>query len=142
MPDYSKGKIYMIVSDSGCYVGSTTQTLRRRYRKHITDKRKVSSHKIIENSKIILLQDYPCKTRNELLWKEREWIEKTDCVNKDKPLITKEEHKEYQKNYRINNRDNFNSYRKEWRNYKKSWGFNGWLGTSLNLLDVDPSLFE
>lgn len=141
MPDYSKGKIYMIVSDSGYYVGSTTQTLHRRYRKHITG-RNVTSDKIIEGSKIILLEDYPCKSRRELLLKEKEWMEIIPCVNKCRPLITKEERKEYMKIYRNNNRDNFNCYRKELRNYKNSWGFNGWLGTSLNLLDIDPSLFE
>ncbi len=143
MPDYSKGKIYKIVSDSGCYIGSTTQSLLRRHQKHKSnEKRKTTSEKIIKDSKIILLEDYPCKTRNELLWRERYWIEKTVCVNKERPLITKQEQKEYQKNYRNKNRNNFNCYRKEWRHYQKSWGFNNYLGTRLNLLDIDPSLFD
>jgi hypothetical protein len=148
MPDYSKGKIYLITDDKGCYVGSTTQSLKRRYQKHSTDinynKRKCSSSKIINKwkSKIILLEEYPCESRQELLKKEREWMDKIKCVNKERPFITQEERKEYQDNYRKENKKELNEYRKNWRKFKSSWGYNNYLGTSLNLLDIDTTLFQ
>jgi len=146
MTDYSRGKIYKIVSDKGCYIGSTTQTLRRRFQKHEADlklnNRKCSSSSIMENSKIILIEDYPCKTRKELLERERYWIENIECVNKERPIITKEEKKEYVKNWHVINKDHKNQYRREWRAFKRTWGFNNYLGTSLNLLDIDVNLFN
>jgi len=147
MPDYSKGKIYMITDDKGCYVGSTTQSLKRRYQKHASDmtydKKKCTSSKIINNkSKIILLQEYPCESRQELFKKEREWMDKIKCVNKERPFITKEEKKEYQDDYRKENKDQLNKYRRNWRKFKLSWGYNNYLGTSLNLLDIDTTLFH
>ncbi len=148
MPNYSKGKIYMIVDDKGCYVGSTTQSLRRRYQKHANDikydKRKCSSSKIINKweSEIILLEKYPCETLEQLLKKEREWMDKIKCVNKERPFITKEERKQYQDDYRKQNKDKLNEYRRNWRKFKSSWGYNNYLGTSLNLLDIDITLFN
>ena len=146
MPDYSKGKIYMIVSDKGCYVGSTIQSLRRRHSKHISDaksnNRKCESSKIIDGSKIILLENYPCESLEQLLSKEREWMDKIDCVNKERPKITKEERKEYMNDYIKKNKNKINENRKKQRKYIASWGFNKYLGTSLNLLDIDIELFE
>jgi predicted GIY-YIG superfamily endonuclease len=147
MPDYSKSKIYMIVSLKGIYIGSTTQSLNRRYQKHISEsknknKRHCASKDILENSKIILLEDYPCKTRRELLWKEREWVDSMPCINKERPIITEEEKKQKYPKWRKNNNDHYNDYRKQWRKYKASWGYNNYLGTSLNLLDIDTTLFE
>jgi len=148
MPDYSKGKIYMITGDKESYVGSTTQSLRRRHKKHICnmnyDNRKCSSSKIIDlkKSKIILLEEYPCESRQELLKKEREWMDKIKCVNKERPFITKEERKEYQDDYRKEKKDQLNKYRRNWRKFKSSWGYNNYLGTSLNLLDIDTTLFH
>tara|TARA_R110002096_G_scaffold289555_1_gene483793 strand:- start:44 stop:481 length:438 start_codon:yes stop_codon:yes gene_type:complete len=144
--DYSKGKIYKIVADNGVYVGSTINTLHRRFQKHKYDlkkSRKCYSSKLnLDTAEIILLENYPCKSRNQLLWKEREWMEKIECVNKDRPIITGEERKEYQKQVSQTNKPKYNQWRKQWRDYQNSWGFNNYLGTSLNLLDIDPTLFQ
>jgi hypothetical protein len=40
-----------------------------------------------------------CKSKYDLLIKEREWIEKTECVNKVIPIRSIEEHKKYQNDY-------------------------------------------
>tara|TARA_R110000744_G_C18869069_1_gene505047 strand:+ start:43 stop:483 length:441 start_codon:yes stop_codon:yes gene_type:complete len=146
MPDYSTGKIYKIVADNGIYVGSTTRTLHRRFRKHINQQkqtRKCYSSKLnLDTAEIILLENYPCKSRNQLLWKEREWMEKIECVNKERPIITDEERKEYQKQRAQKNKPQYNEWRKGRRHYQNSWGFNNYLGTSLNLLDIDTTLFQ
>ena len=97
MPDYSHGKIYKVTCESGLvYIGSTVQNLKKRLRLHNTSANNCETRHFI-NPKIELLEDYPCETKDELLWKEREWIDKTDCVNKYRPIITREEKRERQK---------------------------------------------
>ena len=150
MKDYSQGKVYMIKSliNHDCYIGSTSQTLTRRLQKHITDskcdKRKCESYKIVNDKhKIILLENCPCKTKEELLKREQYWMEQfPDCINKNKAVRTKEQKKEYMREYRQINSVNCNDRRKELRYYKSSWGFNNYLGTDLNLLDISLDVFQ
>ena len=106
MPDYSKSKIYKIVCNiTGLiYIGSTTQNLCGRIQDHKYDykyylNKKSYSHwltsfEIIEknNYDIILVEDFPCERREQLLARERYWVENTKCVNKFIPTRT---HKEY-----------------------------------------------
>ena len=112
MPDWSKGKIYKVTCESGLvYIGSTVRSLKRRFTCHNTLSNNCETRDFI-NPKIELLEDYPCETKDELLWKEREWIDKTDCVNKYRPIITREEYRQQQnksnKKYREENRDTRN----------------------------------
>ena len=112
MPDYSTSKIYKIICDTTqeTYIGSTINPLSRRLGKHISDakhkSRVCASKQIIDrgNFKIELLEEFPCNTKQELLFKEREWIEQSDCINKVKPIVTDEEKKELQ--HRISKRWN------------------------------------
>jgi hypothetical protein len=94
--DYSKGKIYQIVdyTNDNVYVGSTCEpTLARRLANHVNnykaylngDKKYMSSYKIIENNNydILLIEAYPCNTRDELHKREGYYIKNTpNCVNK------------------------------------------------------------
>ena len=137
----------MIVSDKGSYVGSTVQKLRRRHKTHIASARNpigrhCTSSTIAEGSKIVLLEKYPCKTREELLQREKEWMLSIECVNKVRPNRSPEELKEQQDNYRNINKDRLNEYRRGWRKFKSSWGYNNYLGTSLNLLDIQEDVFQ
>ena len=75
MPDYSKGKIYKIVSDStnDIYIGSTSKRyLSERFSKHKYDfktgKMPCSSREILKHgdARIVLIENFPCTTRNEL----------------------------------------------------------------------------
>lgn len=93
MTDYSKGKIYKIICNitGDIYIGSTVNTLERRLEQHKCHNH--SSKLIIERGdyKILLIEEYPCETKQELLWRERYWIENNNCINNKKPIITKEE---------------------------------------------------
>jgi len=97
--DYSKGKIYKIVCNitNEIYVGSTINTLNVRLGHH--KKNNCISRQILERGdyKILLIENYPCKTKQDLLWRERDYIEKLDCINEKKPIITIDERKEKQK---------------------------------------------
>jgi len=113
MPDYSKSKIYEIVCKNTNlkYIGSTVKTLNERLYNHIYALKKgenISSKIIINNQNYIinLLEEYPCNSKKELLFRERYFIENNECVNKKVPIREKKEQKELDKKYRENNKEN------------------------------------
>ena len=112
---YNESKIYKIVCNiTGLiYVGSTTEKyLSNRLQKHkssyklyLNDKyHYVSSFMILENNNynIILLENVNCNSKDELIARERYYIETLDCVNR-----------------RIEGRKN-NEYYKDHQEYLKS----------------------
>ena len=76
--DYNNGKIYTIRSPTTdkYYIGSTTQLLSRRFSVHKIDKKYCSSKEIINlgNSYIELLENFPCKCKEELNAREYQLI--------------------------------------------------------------------
>jgi len=98
MPDYSKGKIYKLWSpelpEDMIYIGSTVNELYKRLCQHKKPSNKSSSSYIFfsaNNVKIELIENYPCKDKNELTRREGEWIRKLKCINKVVAGRTKEE---------------------------------------------------
>lgn len=102
--DYSKGKIYEmrcnITGDR--YVGSTCKDyLSQRRVKHEADFKMwkvgkmnfITSFYIIErgNYDMVLLENFPCQSKDQLHARERYYIETLECVNKNIPTRTKEE---------------------------------------------------
>lgn len=92
MCDYQNGKIYAIRSPqtNKIYIGSTTQSLRKRFSLHKCDnynpKRndKVCTSKDImdfEDAYIELLELFPCNTKEELNKREGELQRFHNCVN-------------------------------------------------------------
>jgi hypothetical protein len=114
MKDYSKGKIYKIVSDStdDIYIGSTVQTLSQRLTKHRSDYKQwkkgnhyhTRSFSLLERGDyhIILLEPFPCANQEELTARERWYIDNNKCLNKVKPGRKKKEY--YQDNKEMINR--------------------------------------
>lgn len=153
---YTRGKIYRIVCNvSGKqYIGSTTEpTLAKRLSYHRSDykkwkngkKNKITSFDILESNdfQIVLIEDYPCERKEQLLMRERYHIENTECVNKIIPTRTvseygklyRELHKEkilennknrdkdkikiQNKNYYENNKEKVNTMNKNWHENNK-----------------------
>jgi len=110
-----KGKIYQIVdnTNNNKYIGSTCKTLKYRLSKHECDYKRflkgifnnVTSFDIIKNNnyKIELLEDCNIKTKQELLERERFYIENNECVNKLIPYGKGTQ--QYQKDYYIHNKE-------------------------------------
>lgn len=140
MVNYSNGIIYEIVCNQtqNRYIGSTTQKIRCRMKTHISKKNKDCSSKSIilgNDYQVNILELYPCETKEQLLYKEREWTEKLECINKKKAIVSKEEAKETQKkaiekwNEIGNNKERMSEWRKEWwkinkekmNEYKRKW---------------------
>lgn len=131
---YSRGKIYRIVSDvsSKQYIGSTIQPLSHRMGQHRKDNNCCESKKLfqedgVENCRIILIENYPCNSKEELLKRERYYIDSMDCINQKRPLFYEgeyeqikkdyyEKHKEYykelHKQYHIDNKEKLNELSK------------------------------
>jgi hypothetical protein len=127
MVNYKLGKIYAIECNvtGQKYIGSTCEpTLSKRLTKHVGNYRcylkgtyhYVSSFKIFENGNyfIVLLETYPCDTKDELLARERYWCNELECINQCKnqgminELGIKEYTKQYKKQYREKNKDIIN----------------------------------
>lgn len=93
MPDYSKGKIYKIISNltDKAYFGSTTNNyLSNRLAKHMWDFKNnchLTSFEILKfnDAKIILIENFPCSSKDELRQREQFWIDqnKDICINKN-----------------------------------------------------------
>lgn len=108
MPDYQKSKIYKLVCNDPekIYIGSTTQKyLCNRFQGHKQDfKKKIkntTSRELFEigGVKIVLIENFPCNTKDELLSRERYYIENFKCVNKLLPIHSKEELREHQREF-------------------------------------------
>ncbi len=105
------------------YIGSTCEpTLAKRLTKHVgsykcylkgTFYNYVSSFKIFENEDycIVLLEKYPCDTKDELLARERHWCNELECVNqrKNQGMYHELGKKGYDKQYREKNIDLFHA---------------------------------
>lgn len=104
--DYRNGKIYRLVcNNSGQqYIGSTTRSLSKRKNDHKTKYNAwiqgkchfITAFKIIEsgNYDIVLIEDFPCDSKEQLHSRERYWIETMDCVNKNIPCRPNQEWRE------------------------------------------------
>ena len=141
MSDYSQSKIYKIVcNETGkIYIGSCIIDLDKRLWNH-KSQRDCSATQILDrnNYEILLIENYPCKTNEELRWRERYWFDNINCINKRRPIVTEEEEKQTEREYERTR----NEYKRKRNHYIKSWGFNKYLGTSLNLLDIDINIFQ
>ena len=134
MNRYDDGKIYKVVSDqtTDVYYGSTCSTLYDRYARHThyyRIGRACSIKRILkyDDSKIVLVENFPCNNKDELLRRERYYIENNDCVNIQVPLRTvKEYYDDYQqeiiaqkKEYRAVNKEKIKLSSKKYREENK-----------------------
>jgi hypothetical protein len=154
MVNYTEGKIYKIVSTVGdkVYYGSTTKkrlcdrmaTHRGGYKhwlkgkSNLTTSIKLFEEYGIENCSIVLVEAYPCNTKDELTAREAHYIRNFECVNKNIPDRTIKEWRkdnkykikeyyednkykllEYNKQYREANKDKIAEQKKQYREANK-----------------------
>lgn len=123
---YEHSKIYKIqCSDGYFYIGCTTNELRYRFRDHKNASKKESNRRVLkhinsigwDNAKIILIENFPCENKQQLLQKEDEHIQKhindQFCLNTSRAFLTEEEHKEYLKKYYQANKEKINQRQRE-----------------------------
>lgn len=117
MVNYQQGKIYKIVNNvtDDIYIGSTSKkTLAQRMSLHRFCVNKHPNLKIykcmneigVENFKIILLESFPCETKDELRAREDKWI----CDMK--PTLNTIRACRSSKEYYVDNKEKFSDYYK------------------------------
>jgi hypothetical protein len=119
MVNYQNGKVYRIICNKTGkqYIGSTTIALSARLSQHsklFRNARTCLSREVIEGGDyaICLIEDFPCDRKEQLLARERHFIETLDCVNKKVPLRTKHE-------WYMENRDELIRKQLIWNNANK-----------------------
>jgi len=102
MPDYSKGKIYKIVSEftDEIYIGSSSLTLAKRMDLHRSDFKKYlksgkgcSSVILMKyaDAHMVMIENFPCKSKDELEKQEGKYQREMICVNQRIAGRTKKE---------------------------------------------------
>jgi hypothetical protein len=119
MPNYQNGKIYSIRSRSCAdlvYVGSTTQSLSKRFGKHKTASNPTSSKQIINigDAYIELIEEYACDNKMQLERREGQIMRTMDCVNTRIEGRTDAE-------YRQDNQESIRSKMKQYRQDNKEY---------------------
>ncbi len=130
MVNYKQGKIYKIECNvTGLlYIGSTCKKKlsqrmsehRSNYKKYLNGKKKYYSvFKVMENKDyvIILIEDFPCNSKDQLFARERYYTNEIECVNIRKNQGRRLElgEKQYSKLYYETNIDKIKDYKKEYR---------------------------
>jgi len=137
MPDYSKGCIYMIkklddYDNLNVYIGSCCNFVRRKceHKKYCNNPNykphnlKVYQY-IRENGGwnawiMVKIIDFPCDSKSELNTMERRYIDEYKSkLNCNIPTRTNEEKMDYNKKYRIDNKDKIAEKNKQWCNDNK-----------------------
>ena len=138
---YQRGKIYKLISNETdkIYYGSTIEDVltnrlsghRSSYKRWLNGKYDyTSSFEIVkfDDCKIVLVENYPCNTKYELVAREQHHIDNNYCVDKCKSFTGLDKHqylhKYYEENrdkllqlnkqYRENNKDYYSKYKKEY----------------------------
>jgi len=109
----------MTENSNDIYVGSTAQTLKQRLHVHKSYYRTglyCSSSEILKqgNYKIVLIKNFACNSRFELETEETKYQRDLVCVNKNRARITKEEKLQYDKQYKIDNKDSIKQKKKQY----------------------------
>lgn len=129
MVNYLNGKIYKSSQTDKAYVGSTTKLyLSQRMSEHKADygrsqrwNKVLASAEIVKYSdcEIILLESFPCNTKDELRAWEEHWKKETiNCINKLKCFVTEFEAKEHKKCYYKQHKTELDAKRKDY--YKEN----------------------
>mgnify|MGYP000383068784 CR=1 FL=1 len=117
MVNYQNGKVYKIINENNeiIYIGSTAEEkLCKRYAKHYLK---------APNNKIILIENYPCNSKEELLMREQQIIEDhSNLLNKIRAYIS-EEDKNIKLSWLLNNLEKFsvNGFNIKYECIHKGW---------------------
>ena len=137
--NYQNGKIYKITNciDNDGYIGSTCQTLSKRWYEHKCRMVNINKNHFLiyqhmlelgrDKFCISLIEDYPCNNRTELLCREGQFIRELSTLNtviegrtkREWIKDNKERVAEKQKEYREKNREQMNKTQKKCRETNK-----------------------
>ena len=122
MPDYQNSKIYKLVSNktSDIYIGSCLMRLSTRLSQHKNKNNKCVSRNLFVDDAIItivLVESFPCTTKNELKARELYHIRTNNCININKPFVCDilyGDGKAWNKEYHQANKEHISANQKEY----------------------------
>ena len=129
----NKSKIYKIIDNTNndVYIGSTCCSLKQRLSNHKSDYKaylnglggNTRSFGIIKNNnyKIELIEDCNIKTKQELLSRERFYIDNNECLNKNIPGRTQKEYEETKKIIRNEERTHYDIIKNKMNYFQKQY---------------------
>lgn len=108
--DYSKSKIYKLTTihnNDLVYYGSTVNSLchrkaihKHKFKKGILDCSSIKLFELgINDVKITLVEILNCNSKEELLQREKFYIDNNNCVNKNNPIKTLDDYNKFNKEY-------------------------------------------
>ena len=127
----NEAKIYKITdrTNDNIYIGSTCRSFKKRLSEHKSEYKRflkglysnIKSFDIIKNNdyKIELIENCEITTKQELLERERYYIQDNECLNNNIPGRTDKEYQQYQKDYYNENKDELTIKRKEYNDKNK-----------------------
>lgn len=133
---YENGKIYKLcckdANITDIYIGSTLDHYNRK-RMHKNSCNNPNSHTYnycvyqfirdnggFDNWDLVVLEEYAAENKNDLLWKEREWVERLKpSLNRWRPIITDEESNERRKKWTEANKEQIRERRKKYKEANK-----------------------
>jgi hypothetical protein len=126
MVDYKNTKIYYIQVGDKRYYGHTAEkylsTRESKHRSNFKQGETMPLYKLLrENNmnendiKLVFVENFPCENVEEAKQRERWWVEYDGELNKLRPIITDAERLEYFKTYYKNNKEEKNTYSKQYR---------------------------
>ena len=137
MPDYQNSKIYKLVSNktSDLYIGSCLMRLSTRLSQHKSKTNRCVSKTLFITDAIItivLIENYPCNTKNELKARELHYITMNNCININKPFVCDipfSDRKAWHKEYQQANKEQLNekqkvyieSHKEQYSEYQKAY---------------------
>ena len=88
MTDYSKCKIYKIVTPNGVYIGHTVQELEKRKCVHKGTHTRCVTRLIEEDYEMELIEDYPCLNKTEARLREQHFMDLEPVLLNENRAIT------------------------------------------------------
>ena len=88
MTDYSKCKIYKIVTPNGVYIGHTVQELEKRKTLHKGTHTRCVTRLIDEDYELELIEDYPCLNKTEARLREQHFMDLEPVLLNENRAIT------------------------------------------------------
>lgn len=127
---YQKGKIYKLVNnvDDKIYVGSTASTLTKRKCGHKHKAKSEIDRRVYkhlneigwENVEIVLVENYPCNSKDELNARERKWIEELKAeLNITMPTRTQQDIAKSKRKWQQNNKEKVAEKKRQWEQDNK-----------------------
>lgn len=123
-----KGYIYKLSDGENDYYGSTILEPKKRFNNHKCNAINNCYSKFLnkDNLKFSIVEEKEIEDIKEIRLLEKDYIDKYKCINKIRPIISKEERAIYQKEYAIKNKNKIclraKKYYQDNTDKVKNWG--------------------